>query len=67
VFATSSSICSSVLFKQQSVLTFTFDYLIIGPATDLDIRAMMIEQHSPPEILVHGLVTPDDVDKLFDM
>lgn len=38
-----------------------------GPATDLDIRATLIEQHSPPEILVHGLVTPDDVDKLFEM
>lgn len=40
---------------------------MLGPATDLDIRAMLIEQHSPPEILVHGLVTPDDVDKLFEM
>jgi len=39
----------------------------LGPATDLDIRATLIEQHSPPDILVHGLVTPDDVDKLFDM
>uniref|UniRef100_A0A0W0G6S0 Xylanolytic transcriptional activator regulatory domain-containing protein n=1 Tax=Moniliophthora roreri TaxID=221103 RepID=A0A0W0G6S0_MONRR len=38
-----------------------------GPATDLDIRATLIEQHSPPEILVHGLVTPDDVDRLFEM
>jgi len=28
---------------------------------------MLIEQHSPPEILVHGLVNPDDVQKLFDM
>lgn len=28
---------------------------------------MLIEQHSPPEILVHGLVTPEDVDKLFEM
>jgi hypothetical protein len=38
-----------------------------GPATDLNMRAMLIEQHSPPEILVHGLVAPEDVDKLFDM
>ena len=38
-----------------------------GPAFDLSIRASLIENHSPPEILVHGLVTPDDVDKLFDM
>lgn len=28
---------------------------------------MLIEQHSPPEILVHGLVNPDDVQKLFNM
>ena len=27
----------------------------------------MIESVSPPEILVHGLVTPDDVEKLFQM
>jgi hypothetical protein len=42
-------------------------YFMPGPATDLGIRATLIEQHSPPEILVHGLVTPEDVDKLFDM
>ncbi|THU98704.1 hypothetical protein K435DRAFT_660495 [Dendrothele bispora CBS 962.96] len=42
-------------------------YFLPGPATDLDIRATLIEQHSPPDILVHGLVTPDDVDKLFDI
>lgn len=42
-------------------------YFMPGPATDLDIRAMLIEQHSPPEILVHGLVTPDEVDKLFEI
>ncbi|KAG6809261.1 hypothetical protein H0H92_000968 [Tricholoma furcatifolium] len=37
------------------------------PATDLGIRATLIEQHSPPEILVHGLVTPGDVDTLFEI
>ncbi|KAF9074255.1 hypothetical protein BDP27DRAFT_1317542 [Rhodocollybia butyracea] len=42
-------------------------YFMPGPATDLAIRATLIEQHSPPEILVHGLVTPDDVDKLFEI
>lgn len=41
--------------------------VLIGPATDLDIRATLIEQHSPPEILVHGLVAPEDVEKLFEM
>ena len=39
----------------------------IGPAYNLGLRATMIESVSPPEILVHGLVTPDDVDKLFNM
>jgi hypothetical protein len=38
-----------------------------GPATDLRIRQRLLEQASPPEILLHGLVTPDDVDRLFDM
>ena len=38
-----------------------------GPVQDLDLRKTLIERHSPPEILVHGLVTPDDVDKLFAM
>ena len=38
-----------------------------GPAFNLGLRATMIESVSPPEILVHGLVTPDDVEKLFKM
>ncbi|KZT65531.1 hypothetical protein DAEQUDRAFT_768801 [Daedalea quercina L-15889] len=42
-------------------------YFLPGPAFDLSIRASLIENHSPPEILVHNLVTPDDVDKLFDI
>ncbi|CCL98870.1 uncharacterized protein FIBRA_00877 [Fibroporia radiculosa] len=37
------------------------------PAFDLSIRASLIENHTPPEILTHGLLTPDDVDKLFDI
>ncbi|KIY68921.1 hypothetical protein CYLTODRAFT_373583 [Cylindrobasidium torrendii FP15055 ss-10] len=40
-------------------------YFMPGPATSLDQRASLIDQHSPPEILVHGLVTPTDVDELF--
>ncbi|KAF8881560.1 hypothetical protein BD779DRAFT_1545499 [Infundibulicybe gibba] len=42
-------------------------YFMPGPATDLSIRAALIEQHSPPEILVHGLVQPADVDRLFEI
>lgn len=47
--------------------TISGTYLPKGPATDLDARAMLIEQHSPPEIVLHGLVTPEDVDRLFEM
>jgi hypothetical protein len=42
-------------------------YFEPGPATDLGKRAHLIEQHSPPEILIHGLVVPEDVEKLFEM
>ncbi|KAH9475248.1 Protein priB [Psilocybe cubensis] len=42
-------------------------YFMPGPATDLDMRASLIEQHSAPEILVHNLVNPEDVEKLFEM
>ena len=31
------------------------------------MRASLINNQSPPDIVVHGLVTPEDVDKLFDM
>ncbi|KIP02098.1 hypothetical protein PHLGIDRAFT_26729 [Phlebiopsis gigantea 11061_1 CR5-6] len=42
-------------------------YFLPGPANDLKIRAEIIEKDTPPEIVVHGLVTPDDVDKLFEI
>lgn len=42
-------------------------YFMPGPATNLDIRATLIEEHSPPEILVHGLVAPEDVERLFEI
>ncbi|KAJ7486494.1 hypothetical protein FB451DRAFT_1337421 [Mycena latifolia] len=42
-------------------------YFMPGPATDLGMRAHLIEQHGPPEILMHGLVVPEDVDKLFEI
>jgi hypothetical protein len=38
-----------------------------GPASDLNERRKLIEGHMPPEILVHGLVTEEDVKKLFEM
>ncbi|KAK7682019.1 hypothetical protein QCA50_014983 [Cerrena zonata] len=42
-------------------------YFVPGPAYDLRARADLIQQYSPPEIIVHGLVTPDDVTKLFEI
>ncbi|KZT01948.1 uncharacterized protein LAESUDRAFT_730644, partial [Laetiporus sulphureus 93-53] len=43
------------------------DNVVCGPAYDLSLRASLIDNHGPPEILVHGLVTPEDVDKLFEI
>ncbi|KAF8435322.1 fungal-specific transcription factor domain-containing protein [Boletus edulis BED1] len=43
------------------------EYFRPGPANDLNIRKHLIERNSPPDILLHGLVTPADVDKLFDI
>lgn len=54
-----------VKFYRASVSAVAYAY--VGPAHDLKIRANLIEQHSPPDILVHGLVTPEDVDRLFEM
>lgn len=37
-----------------------------GPQSQLNLRAALLGQR-PPEILVHGIVTPADVDQLFKM
>ncbi|KAI5120043.1 hypothetical protein M0805_000293 [Coniferiporia weirii] len=42
-------------------------YFLSGPATDLGVRKALIERHSPPEILVHGLVNAEDVERLFEI
>lgn len=42
-------------------------YFMPGPALNLDLRKSLVDRMSPPDILVHKLVTPDDVEKLFDM
>ncbi|THH12044.1 hypothetical protein EW146_g7836 [Bondarzewia mesenterica] len=42
-------------------------YFLPGPSQDLAQRAKLIEKNSPPDILVHGLITPEDVDKLFEI
>lgn len=56
-----------VLFAPLGVFVVSSVFSSPGPATDLGIRATLIEQHSAPEILVHGLVKPEDVEKLFEM
>lgn len=38
-----------------------------SPALNLGLHKSSIEKTSPPDILVHKLMTPDDVEKLFDM
>ncbi|KAI6043555.1 fungal-specific transcription factor domain-containing protein [Pisolithus marmoratus] len=43
------------------------EYFMPGPANNLNIRKNLIEQHSPPDIVLHGLVTAADVEKLFEI
>ena len=38
-----------------------------GPALNLSLRKSLIDKTGPPDILVHKLVSPEDVEKLFDM
>jgi len=42
-------------------------FFMPGPSSNLALRKSLIEKISPPDILVHGLVTPEDVEKLFDI
>ncbi|KAF7329166.1 hypothetical protein MKEN_00177200 [Mycena kentingensis (nom. inval.)] len=42
-------------------------YFRPGPSTDLNKRTQLIQAHSPPEIVLHGLVTPEDVEELFEI
>ena len=42
-------------------------YFEAGPSSDLSKRMSLIDKTAPPDILVHGLVTPEDVEKLFQM
>ncbi|KAM6490759.1 hypothetical protein JOM56_013722 [Amanita muscaria] len=44
------------------------DDIDVGVANALYFMpAQLIEQHSPPEIVLHGLVTPGDVEELFQL
>lgn len=38
-----------------------------GPATNLELRRLIVERQAAPDILLSGLVTPDDAAALFQM
>ncbi len=38
-----------------------------GPQANLQLRRLIVERQSPPDILLSGLITPDDVTALFEM
>lgn len=39
----------------------------LGPAANLGLRKIIIERRNVPEILASGLITPAEVDKLFNI
>jgi hypothetical protein len=55
------------LFIPQGVASRCKDFFMPGPALNRSLRKSLIEKTSPPDISVHKLVTPDDVEKLFDI
>jgi len=40
---------------------------MLGPASNPSLHKSLINKTSLPDILAYKLVTPDDVEKLFDM
>ena len=52
-------------FYRQGVARKVF--FLPGPSRNLALRKSLIDKISPPDILVHKLVTPEDVEKLFNM
>ncbi|KAI0772374.1 hypothetical protein BD413DRAFT_603880 [Trametes elegans] len=42
-------------------------YFLPGSYTNLELRRLIVERQAAPEILLSGLVTPEDVQALFDM
>jgi hypothetical protein len=50
----------------RATLVYVISHDLVGPASNLNIRKTLVEQHTP-EIVVHGLVNNNDVEKLFDM
>ncbi|KAI0686308.1 hypothetical protein BC835DRAFT_1420504 [Cytidiella melzeri] len=42
-------------------------YFEPGPSSNLDIRRLIVERQAAPDILLSGLITNEDVGKLFDI
>ncbi|OBZ74264.1 Protein priB [Grifola frondosa] len=42
-------------------------YFLPGPSSNLELRRLIVERQAAPDILLSGLVTPDDVAKLFQI
>lgn len=39
----------------------------LGPQSNLQLRRLIVERQAAPDILLSGLVTPEDVTALFEM
>jgi len=50
----------------RATQSYVVSHPLVGPASNLNSRKMLVEQHTP-EIVIHGLVNNNDVEKLFDM
>ena len=53
--------------RSAGVIVFLSMYTEPAAATDFIIPETLLEENKIPDIVLHGLVTPDDVDKLFAM
>ncbi|KAJ7774168.1 hypothetical protein DFH07DRAFT_767379 [Mycena maculata] len=62
-----TSVGREELDDDNNVRTTNATYFMSGPPPNLRPRAQLIEQHGPPDILIHGIVGPTDVDKLFNI
>ncbi|PIL25701.1 transcription factor [Ganoderma sinense ZZ0214-1] len=43
------------------------NYFLPGPQTNLQLRRLIVERQAAPDILLSGLVTPEDVTALFEI
>ena len=56
---------SRTITFQKSVARILTDEL--GPYSDLNLRRIVVEREAVPEILISGLITPQEARDLFDM